>query len=208
MTEIVFSERDVSFGGVDTGEGACLVCGGGTEFKTSWVNGKTGERAECFFDLCESCKSVVNCFTCRYGKPWYFRYGGRCDVNYYALKLLAFLEDNPPDDDDKDNGERTKAIAEYLSMFGLTYVKGETEMAEVVKAIEATIEKRLKDQLPDCRLYKTKMIGSTLGDFWNAPPCKRHRPGDATKKEWDEYHGEFEWDRYYDDNPDYDDYDY
>jgi len=63
-------------------DGSCILCGNPTELKSRWRNGNTGETWDDHFDLCEACKLVPSCFTCRHGKPWYFRYRGKCDIAF------------------------------------------------------------------------------------------------------------------------------
>jgi hypothetical protein len=71
--------------------GKCLICDGKTEIKTVWSYEYLGTKIIDYFDLCEKCKLVPNCFTCLYSKSWYFRYKGKCD------KAFGTVEESRPD---------------------------------------------------------------------------------------------------------------
>ena len=72
-------------------DGICLICGKHTLLRTVFHDVEADKEYRFYFDLCESCKVVPNCFTCLYSKMWYLRYKGRCD------QAFKTFEQNRPD---------------------------------------------------------------------------------------------------------------
>jgi hypothetical protein len=160
-------------------DGVCFICGMQTKVKTIWINRETRERRSEYFDLCESCKRVENCFTCLYSKTSYIRYKGRCDVSWALLHLRVALES-----DDKDY-----TIEKYSKLFELVNIDKNIPIQQFANIIQNKIEDQIKNG-PDCFIYKTKKIGNTIGAFWNHKICKRFRFGNPTKEEYDDYHAD------------------
>lgn len=46
---------------------------------------------------------------------------------------------------------------------------------------------KIEAHLKDCHVYKRKVIGTTIKEFWQAESCGRYRRGEATKREFEEY---------------------
>ena len=70
---------------VRTATGICLHCGKRTKDRGIW---RIDDRKVInYFDLCEDCKLLKNCFTCRYNLVWYVRYKGNCDLFFGTFEV-------------------------------------------------------------------------------------------------------------------------
>jgi hypothetical protein len=242
-------EKTVSFENIKQKDGKCLICGKDAEKQNTYINNKTNEKIHCYWDICEKCKKIKNCFTCAYSKCWYLRYKGRCDVSFeYFVISTFFLEEKEVTDEDKkmlqtllakyeievkdrsikitefikliDKDERIskednllfhnlfdkynlllnavkkkdkKSFNKVLKRYNLEDIDLNTSVFEFLDIIKEKNRSIIEDSLPDCRLYKTKKIGVVIGDYWNHIICKRYRKGDASKEEYDDYNGDFDW---------------
>jgi len=176
---------------------ACIICGKETEKKTSWINHNTGERWTNYFDLCESCTLIENCFTCRYSKAWYFRYKGKCDLNWELLKIDRILDSKEGDDEKTNKKRRGELMRTFLGYYSIDFdgilkdLGNNPQVDEFITKVRALLVPKIEslqdETITDCRPYKSKKFGATIGHFWNQAPCKRYRMGDATKSEFDEY---------------------
>jgi len=250
------NKRKVSFESVKQDKsGKCLICGKDSKIKDSFFNRETKERIICYWDICEECKKVKNCFTCTYSRCWYLRYKGICDVNFdYFLVATFFLEDEKKEISDEDKKAFQTLLTKYgievkdknikitdfletidkddeineddkaffhalfnkydtllyavrkkdrdsfdnvLKKYDLKDIDLNTSIFDFLDIIKKKMSSNVENSLSDCRMYKTKKIGETIGDFWDHHICKRYKRGDASKEEYDDYNCDFDWDDQY-----------
>jgi len=164
-------------------EGMCFNCNNNTAVKTSFRDTETGEITNIYFDLCEDCKLIKNCFTCLHSKAWYLRYKGKCDINFELLIYSVWL-----DEEEYEIEEVKKTFREIVAKYSLeSEISPKMSVADFFQLIRKKLQAEMNEKIPDCSMYKMKQLGNTFKDFWNHPPCKRHQRGDATKEEFDEY---------------------
>lgn len=165
-------------------KGECLICGNKTQNRY---------YKDSFFDLCEDCKKIKNCFTCRYSKCWYLRNKGKCDRNFeVSIPLLVLLED-----DNEDIDKKKKELIKFLKENEIDYENVKEKPLEfTINILEKRFNDKLENKLPDCRLYPKKRIGERIKDFWNAKVCKRFGGGEISSKEFNEFHSDMAYDRW------------
>lgn len=176
------NQREVIFDNFRANKGKCIICGRDTELKLRIIYNETGEKESFYFDLCENCKLVKNCFTCRYSKCWYLRYKANCDINFENLILHSIFEDG-----------NKEAFEKVLKKYDLEDIDRSMEMTPFLEILKVKQKEKIEKRLSDCNIYKTKRFGNSIKDYWNHPICKRYQKGDATKEEWSDYHGDYNW---------------
>jgi hypothetical protein len=163
-------------------EGKCIICGKETILKYTRVY-ENREKDRIHFDLCENCKSIKNCFTCRYSKCWYLRYKGNCDINFQYLILYSIFEDK-----DKE------ALEKVIKKYDLEDIDRTMKVDDFFTLIKNKQREQIERELSDCNIYKTKKIGILIKDFWEHAICKRYQKGDVTVEEWNDYYADYDWD--------------
>jgi len=167
--------------------GICAICGKTTEVKSSWINGNTGEKTSIFFDLCESCKIIRNCFTCEFSKPHFMRYKGLCDVNWREFSLYRItnqIDEAKEENDVKEVNMSKKIFRQLLKHYRITDLSISVDDARKIihdKTCEEIAKKR-----HDCNKHKHRQIGITIAEYWNDQGCADYVRGEATKKEFNE----------------------
>lgn len=195
-----FSEHDLITIQVfrESEKNKCIICGNETKIRTSWVNQEEKKHWSNYFDLCESCKMVKNCFTCRYSKAHYLKYRGQCDCSWQELTLHRIVEqiENAEEEHNMDEYENSKKILwEFLARFGITkerleQMKKEGKEMNIEDANKIILDKtslEILEKRKDCAIFKHKKIGTTIKDFWQSKGCGRYQRGEPTKNEFDEY---------------------
>jgi len=176
----------------------CIICGNETKIRTSWIDTKENKHWSNYFDLCESCKIVKNCFTCRYSKVHYLKYRGQCDCSWQELSLHRIVGqiEEAKEEQDMDEHENSKRILwKFLALFGITKESlelmekegKETSIENVAKTIVDKTSQEIFKNRKDCIVFKNKKIGISIKDFWQNKGCGRYQRGEPTKNEYDEY---------------------
>jgi hypothetical protein len=134
------------------------------------------------------------------------RYKANCDINWELLQLSIFLDREENEIDEKAKESFEKYLKDYEIYDIIKEKKGEMTFDDLFNLIKDKKKLSFETELSDCHLYKSKQIGDTFGDFWNFV-CKRHQWADATKEDWDDFHGDYDpvEDEYYD-QPNYQTY--